>query len=303
MKKLILPLVVVLVICTLSFGGAVFYLTNPNLQKKIYRVFYPSLCDNTLSYKIGRVDPEFGISRDEFRKNTAKGADIWNKASGENLFVYDSKALLSVNLVFDERQRLTNQINQLSNKISDSESELKPEIAQHQQNVRTFEEKMKDFNDRVKYWNDRGGAPEEDYNKLVSEQAELENTAEILNKRALELNQSAVRFNSQVSNYNDTISEFNSTLKERPEEGLFDGKKNTITIFFYISDPELVHTLSHEFGHSLGMSHVSNPEAVMFSKTNQNTTLTVDDLRELSKVCSRTPLWEILRDRYFQPGK
>ncbi len=303
MRKFIPAFICLFIIIGLLGSGFLYYRSNSVLQKQVYRSIYPSQCDNPITYRIDRVDKEFNISKDDFTKYTADGVGIWNKAYGESLFKFDANAALTVNLVFDERQRLTNQIGQLSTKINESETQLKPEIARHQQQVAEFEKQMKAFNDKVKYWNDRGGAPEEEYNKLVDEQSKLKGEANSLNERAQQLNQSAVNFNSEISNYNETVSDFNSTLKERPEEGLFNGKNNTITIFFYINNPELVHTLTHEFGHSLGMEHVLDPKAVMFTKTNQSVELSNDDREELARVCARTPVWEMLRDRYFQTSK
>lgn len=296
MKKTLSKFIIITVLLILGVGG----LYN---QDKIYRVIYPSFCDEQIHFKINRVDGNFGLTKANFIGHTLQGAKIWNEAYGEKVFVYDPTGALTINLIFDARQRLTNQINQLSTKISTAEDNLKPGIARHQEEVAAFQKKMAAFNAQVSDWNSRGGAPEDDYTKLLSEQSALKTEAEKLNARAQELNQSAVVFNSEIANYNSTVSEFNSTLKERPEEGLFDGKNNTISIYFYITNEELVHTLAHEFGHALGMGHLDNPDAIMFSKTNSKTAPTPDDLQELHSVCKRSPVWELLRDRYLEPSK
>lgn len=303
MRKLLPSIIGGGIILVLIVGGIFYYQNNKSLQEEIYRKMYPSFCDVPISYRIGSVDKEFEIEKSEFANFTKQAAEIWNKSYGETLFVEDPNARLSVNLVYDERQRLTNQISTMSEEISDSESGLKPNIEKHKQEVEAFNEKMRDFNERVKYWNERGGAPEDDYNKLTREQEELKAEADKLNAKAVELNQSTVEFNSQIGNYNETVSKFNDTLKERPEEGLYDGQKQMISIYFYINNPELVHTLAHEFGHALGITHVDSKDSLMHSRTNQSTKLSEDDLAELEKVCLRQPIWEILRDRYFQSSK
>lgn len=290
-------------ILLLGASGIVFYRSNEKLQEQVFRAVYPSPCDQPFQFKIGSVDEKFGISPEELKKQSLKASLIWNRAYGEDLFVFDKKAELTVNLVFDKRQELTNEIGEISEKITDTGDRLKPEIASHQNLVAEFEKKKKDFSERVKYWNNRGGAPEEEFNKLISEQASLKQEADQLNERAKTLNQSAVAFNSDVTNYNETVSEFNIALKQKPEEGIYDGKKKAITLFFYINDPELVHTIAHEFGHAIGMQHVLNSESVMFSKTNQTITPSKKDLSELSRVCKREPIWETLRNRYLQPSK
>lgn len=298
-KRVFFSLAILIIIIALLAGGAFYYLRNKELQTKVYRTLYPSFCDQPISFQIDKVDSKFGISKEEFEAFTLSGANIWNKAYGEEIFTNNPEGKLKVNLVFDERQQLTNQIGQLSEKITQSEGQLKPSIESHKQKTVTFNKKMADFNDKVKYWNDRGGAPEEDYNKLLSEQKSLESEAAALNAEADKLNTSAGEFNDEVKNYNSTVSEFNTTLKLRPEEGLFDGPNNTISIYFYIDKPEIIHTLAHEFGHSLGINHVKDENSVMFSKTNKSTELSASDINELKRVCQREAIWEILRDRYF----
>lgn len=303
MKKPLPKLLIIFILLLFGAGGFYYYKTQPLLQDKIYRAIYPSFCDRQIHFKINRVDAKFGLTPTAFIDHSTKAAEIWNKAYGEKVFIYDSQSALTVNLIFDERQRLTNQINQLSTKISTAEDNLKPGIARHQEEIAAFQKKMAAFNEKVSYWNSRGGAPEDDYVKLISEQNALKTEADNLNTRAQELNQSAVVFNSEIANYNSTVSEFNSTLKERPEEGLFDGKNNTISIYFYVTNEELVHTLAHEFGHALRMGHLGNPNAIMFSKTHSKTNPSPDDIQELRRVCKRSPIWELLRDRYLETGK
>lgn len=281
MKKIILPLL---------FAAGIFALFYVHL----------SPCDSPIEYRIDTVDSRFNISRDQFTKDVSDAVAIWSKQYGKELFVYNPKGNLSVNLVFDQRQQLNNQISGLQGTVVTQQNSLKPEIAAYDQQVANFKQKLAAFNSEVSSWNAKGGAPKNVYDQLQSQQQSLKQEADSLNATAKSLNLAAENFNSQVNQLNQTIDIFNTALSERPEEGFWDGNTNTITIYFDITQPELIHTLAHEFGHALGMEHASDANAVMFYKTNQTLTLTPEDISELQKVCQPLNLIEIT-SRKIQP--
>ncbi|MEX2007834.1 MAG: matrixin family metalloprotease, partial [Candidatus Levyibacteriota bacterium] len=53
---------------------------------------------------------------------------------------------------------------------------------------------------------------------------------------------------------------------------------------------ELIHTLTHEFGHALGMQHVSSPQSIMYPYTTSFLTLAPEDLEQLAYVCRKQSL-------------
>ncbi|MEK7070644.1 MAG: matrixin family metalloprotease, partial [Patescibacteria group bacterium] len=101
-------------------------------------------------------------------------------------------------------------------------------------------------------------------------------------------------FNVDVGVLNSSVSNFNTVLVGKPEQGLFDPREGTITIYFQNSKKELVHTLAHEFGHSLGMDHVADKRAVMYERTNELTEPSSADTIELQKACQKHTLYENL---------
>ncbi len=61
-------------------------------------------CAHPIPYALGTVDPRFGITNTELERDAAAAAQIWDTAAGRELFSYDPKAALKINLVYDARQ-------------------------------------------------------------------------------------------------------------------------------------------------------------------------------------------------------
>lgn len=288
MKKLLFYLLILII-------PAVLFL-NPQIRDYLaYKLSY-SLCDSPISYKIDTVDPKFNLLRDDFTSDVDQAAKIWEVPTGKDLFVYDSKGELSINLIFDERQSLTNQINQLESQVKTNKQSLTPQINEYKALQASFENKLQSFKKEVSGWNSKGGAPAEIYDQLIKQQKDLQAEAQKLNGMAKDLNLSTQNYNSQVNELNETIKDFNADLTQRPEEGIFKGPENKIEVYFNISQPELIHTLSHELGHALGLGHVQNPKAMMYFRTNQSANLSLDDKEALDELCKRHSILEILQN-------
>lgn len=282
--------------------------------KNLTDLVYFSPCDHPIHYKIGGIDSRFNLSRDNFLADLKKAADIWSSSFGKQLFVYDEGGDLVVSMVYDQRQSLENRITSLDNQVSSLENQLQTQKGSldqkqslYENQVVDFRRKLADLNSQIDYWNSKGGAPADEYQKLVSQQQALREEAEVLNKEAQDLNLSAENYNSQVSsldsqinNLNEQVTTFNETLALRPEEGIYDPSGARIDIYFNISQSELVHTLAHELGHSLGLDHNQNPKSIMFPRTTKALTPSADDLKDLRLVCQKQSILEIFLNRVYQ---
>lgn len=260
------------------------------------KVYY-SPCDTSIEYRIDRIDPQFGISKAEFLSDISEASTIWEQTIGKDLFAYNLEGDLAISLVYDERQSLTNQINQLEGNLDTEKVSLQAQIEEYQRLSFGFEKKLSDFNSKVEYWNQQGGAPKEEFDKLVTEQEELKKEADSLNEIARSLNQSTKNYNTEVGQLNQTVETFNIALKMKPEQGLYDSSSNTIDIYFSKSKNELTHTIAHELGHARALGHVNDQKAIMYAFTSEEIKPSLSDISLLMGICKERSILEQIKEK------
>src|SRR5258708_5003953 len=103
-------------------------LTLPQLKSEVIKILSVSQCDTPTAYKLGALDPKFGLSSSSATNDIASATDIWSKAYGKPLFTYSSSATLTVNFVYDERSALNVRIDQLQNQLGKNDTTLEKQI-------------------------------------------------------------------------------------------------------------------------------------------------------------------------------
>jgi hypothetical protein len=310
MKKI---LQYILLFLFLSFSGIIIAnKTNRDLVKSTAEnlVGLDKTCSKPIEYSIGTIDPKFGISKDAFIENAARAEKIWEEETKKELFAYNPEAEFKINLIFDERQQATNEAIELENKLEkldlthDSTIEeynslkikYSKRLAEYESKVAKYEKRLREYEKDVKYWNAHGGISEEEYQKLEKERKELkdiyedlEKEREAINALASKANQAAKEENEIIDRYNANLETYKSKFGETREfeKGVFDG--TGINIYEFREKADLEMTLIHEFGHALGIGHLSNPDSIMYyimgEQNLENPALTEEDASALKSTC------------------
>ena len=277
-----------------------------------YLLLPPAPCEAPIAYRIGEVDPRFGLTEDSFKADVERANRIWESSIGRDLFAYDPEGALIVNLIYDERQELTEKEQELSAEIS-ATSEVADSVkrqyallraqfnqTEEEYNVRlsAFSTHQAAYNAEVEYWNGKGGAPKGKFEALAKEKDALLAERDALEEKRQAVNQLADEINAYINKYNLLVAHINTTVSAinndglagtEFEEGTFISDKDgtRINIYQFADTTDLIRVLAHEFGHALGLPHNANPDSIL-SPVNQSDALTVsaEDLEELKKLCS-----------------
>ncbi|USN89062.1 MAG: matrixin family metalloprotease [Candidatus Nomurabacteria bacterium] len=244
-----------------------------------------AICPAPLAYRIGEVDTSFGITREKALEYALEAETKWEQAIGRDLFTYNETADFPIHFIYDERQELAD-TEASERAVLDAQREESESViltveklqAEHHKLSQSYDAKLADYearleayNTEVNRYNDRGGAPADVYEGLESERVELRDDADELAKTAAQLNDLAANINKLGKRGNDLVADYNTQVTAYNEEYGFsreftqgDYQGDSIHIYKFSNENELVKVLMHEFGHALGIDHVAGESSVMY---------------------------------------
>jgi hypothetical protein len=269
------------------------------------------ICPTPLEYRLGNLDVEFGISSSTAISYVTEAEKYWEEAMERDLFIYNEEADFTIDFVFDELQEGVNEQAvsraELDAKWVESE-EVKETIEQlqvsydelasaHSADIEAYEARLTAYNQRVSQYNDQGGAPSDVFAELEEERKDLNGVSRQLNETANELNHLATKINrlgergnELVDNYNNEVQVYNSRFGHAGEFTQGDYQGDSINIYKFSTDNEVITVLAHEFGHALGLDHVEDQTALMYyllEDPNSLPEISTADLQLYYEVCGQ----------------
>ena len=254
-----------LIIFTAYFTIQLMMYSQLRLNPLLDRLTHPF--DQRIRYRIAEVDPRFGLSEHELKQISQQATDIWKQGLGQDYFVYDPNARLSIRLIYDQRQDESVQRRDQLSKLTQNEhglSQKNTELKAMQQNLarhsgaldvqkQSLQDLSQNYNAMIRQYNQHGGVP-------ASQQAAVQQSLAQLRQQQHVLDQQIASFNLQVNAYNQKVDElnrldqghnlaidqFNQRFQPRLfDKGLFNGRE--IHIYEFESKEDLRLTLAHEF--------------------------------------------------------
>lgn len=226
-------------------------------------------CVEPLPWRVGSVDPRFGLSPAEMEAAVRAAIAVWEEPTARTLFRHDPEDGMPVDLVYDHRQaelEAREELESRLNTLRDSTLRLKDEYARKAARVTAL---VRTHNQGVDAWNRAGGGTEAQRVRLEAERRRIDDLQADLARTGAELQGVIDGYNALFQRADTRVrrvqaGNFEETVREVGGHRIRTSAR--LTIYQFEDRVDLIRILAHELGHGLGLTHVADPRALMFAE-------------------------------------
>ena len=125
MKLYQIKIIAILLVILLLLGLGFYYRENiSRLLPVLVPLTQSQPCQEPITYSIGNLDPRFGLTEAELLAYIDRAKNIWESPIGKQLFEYSPTGVLKISLVYDYRQKATDELKKIGITISDTAIQL-----------------------------------------------------------------------------------------------------------------------------------------------------------------------------------
>ncbi len=277
----------------------------------VYQAVLP--CRVPRTYALVPVDPRFHVTDAEFAKAASGAAAMWNTAAGKEILRGDPHGDIPVATVYDSRQEAVTRLKDLGLRLDQGEQSYEDVKRAYEQQKAAYDAQSRAYQSRDTAFETRKAAYERavesaqrERGSVTPEQAaalEAERTAvnaqvpvlqrehDALEKQRADLNDVVSVLNRLAAEHNRSAESYNAVgqaIGPEYEAGLYvrSGMSEHIDLYAFSSVQELQSLLAHEFGHALGLSHIDDPAAVMYFRSESGRdALAASDIAAIRERC------------------
>ena len=268
-------------------------------------------CPAPITYRVGDIDPRFGVTREQVNSQLQAAAQIWNDAAGGEILAYRDDGMMPVSLVYDERQALAVEIEKELGTLQTQEEKLKyinqkyvtqkklvdAKKLAYADGQDRYDKALRDLENSVrKYEADPANYDKQAYEDLLKKQKKIRQMYADLESQRQDINTAVAALNTLVGNSNTIKNFFNSTVntynqsvdaKQKTQEdfaGVYFSDRR-IEIYQFLNIDELRSVLIHELGHALGFEHSTDSHSIMYYEAKLGQVLIDDDKQKALDLC------------------
>ena len=288
-----------------------------------------TLCRTAVAWHIAEVDPRFGLTPSEMAKAVEDATAMWNQAAQRRLFEHVEQRGIAVSLEYDHRQQFFEQANliyQQLEELRESVANYDEQLAEYLSDVDAFVKQIELHNTQIRtlsaqanqlveeHSDRRGRVPAAIAREVNSIRSELTQVNEQAQRLVAEHNRIQQTYNNHVAERNllaQQHGELARRLNQRiarqsgatdvGEHGIFlrsSGgqvrvEQEVISVYQMRSWQGLVTILAHEFGHAIGIGHVTDADSIMAARIESQISggfpqqLSDADIAALNTVCAQ----------------